>query len=404
MKPLFKKQPSGFPIADNQLPNLPREVKFCKRCVTSNQRPRITFDEEGICSACRYAEIKETLNWDEREKELVELLNRHRSKDGSYDCIVPSSGGKDSAYVAYMLKHQYGMHPLTVTWTPFMYTDIGRRNYEQFVHSGYDNLFCMPDGIIHRKLSRVALECNGDAWDPFAWGQKAFAMQIAHRFNIPLVFYGENGELEYGGSLHALDKACEDIRDWKDLYFRGNGVDELAEIGKECGVFGKDELLPHSLDIYKAPPPETVEKLGLEMHWFSYYKKWIPQENYYCAVEHSGFETNPERSEGTYTKYASLDDKTDGFHFWFGYLKFGMGRTTRDASMEVRSKHVTREEAVALVHRYDGEFPQKYFTEFMDYLDMDVAHFWQIADHFRTPHLWEKDGTDWKLKYLVKDL
>lgn len=404
MRKLFKEQPKGFPIADNQLPNLPREVKFCNRCVTSNQRPRITFDEEGICSACRYAEIKENLDWNAREQELVELLDRHRSKDGGYDCIVPSSGGKDSAYVAYMLKHQYGMHPLTVTWTPFMYTDIGRRNYEQFVHSGYDNIFCMPDGIIHRKLSRIALECNGDAWDPFAWGQKAFAMQIAYRFNIPLVFYGENGELEYGGSLHALDKPCEDIRDWKDLYFRGNGVDELAEIGKECGVFEKDEILPHSLDIYKAPPPETVEKLGLEMHWFSYYKKWVPQENYYCAVENSDFETNPERSEGTYTKYASLDDKTDGFHFWFGYLKFGMGRTTRDASMEVRSRHITREEAVALVHRYDGEFPQKYFTEFLDYLDMDVARFWQIADHFRTPHLWTKEGSEWKLKYVVEDL
>lgn len=400
MKKLFKEQPSGFPIADNQLPNLPREVHFCKRCVTSNQRPRITFDEEGVCSACRYADIKEGLDWDSREKELVELLDRHRSTDGSYDCIVPSSGGKDSAYVAHMLKHVYNMHPLTVTWTPFMCTEIGRRNYENFVHSGYDNLFCMPDGIIHRKLSRIALECNGDAWDPFAWGQKAFAMQIAQRYNIPLVFYGENGELEYGGSLHALDKPFEDVRDWKDIYFRGNGVDVLAEIGKECGVFAKDELLPRSLDIYKGPDPETVEKLGLEMHWFSYYKKWIPQENYYCAVENTQFETNPERSEGTYTKYASLDDKTDGFHFWFGYLKFGMGRTTRDASMEVRSKHITRDEAVALVRRYDGEFPKKYFPEFLEYLDMDEERFWQIADHFRTPHLWDRVDGEWKLKYL----
>jgi len=404
MRKLFKEQPSGFPIADNQLPNLPREVKFCKRCVTSNQRPRITFDENGVCSACTFADLKETLNWDERERELIELLAKHRSKDGSYDCIVPSSGGKDSAYVAHMLKAHYGMHPLTVTWTPFMYTDIGRRNYEQFVHSGYDNIFCMPNGIFHRKLSRIALECNGDAWDPFAWGQKSFAMQIAQRFNIPLVFYGENGELEYGGSLRALDKPCEDIRDWKDLYFRGNGVEDLTEIGKECGVFDKDEILPHTLDIYKAPQPELVEELGLEMHWFSYYKKWIPQENYYCAVENADFETNPERSEGTYTKYASLDDKTDGFHFWFGYLKFGMGRTTRDASMEVRSQHITREEATALVHRYDGEFPKKHFAEFLDYLDMGEDRFWEIADHFRTPHLWEKVDGEWKLKHLVEDL
>ncbi|HMM39181.1 MAG TPA: N-acetyl sugar amidotransferase [Desulfovibrio sp.] len=401
MKKLFTTQPSGFPVIDNQLPNLPREVKFCTNCVTSNQRPRMPFDEYGVCSACRYAEIKETIDWKERDRELRDLLGRHRSKDGRYDCIVPSSGGKDSAYVAHTLKTVYGMHPLTVTWAPFMYTDIGRRNYENFVHAGFDNLFCMPDGIKHRKLSRIALECNGDAWDPFAWGQKAFAMQIALHHNIPLVFYGENGELEYGGSLHALNKACEDVRDWKELYFRGNGVDELAAVGEACGVFAKDELQPGQLDIYKAPPLEKINELGLQMHWFSYYKKWIPQENYYCAVEHTGFETNPERSEGTYTKYASLDDRTDGFHFWFGYLKFGMGRTTRDASMEVRSKHITRDEAVALVHKYDGEFPRKYFQDFLDYLDMDEAHFWEVADKFRTKHLWEKIDDEWRLKHRV---
>ncbi|XPV76199.1 MAG: N-acetyl sugar amidotransferase [Desulfovibrio sp.] len=402
MRKLFKEQPTGFPIKDKQLDFLPKEVVYCKRCVTSNQRPRIEFDEEGICNACRFAEEKETMiDWDAREKELKAVLDRHRSTDGSYDIIVPSSGGKDSGYVAHILKEEYGMNPLTVTWAPFLYTDIGRFNYDCFVHSGFDNIYFAPDGIAHRKLARIAFECNGDAWDPFAWGQKAFAFQMAVKFQIPLIFYGENGEAEYGGSAKSKNKASEDINDWKELYFRHNGVDELAQIGVECGVFEKDEIKEHTFDIYKAPKLEQIEKLGAEMHWFSYYKKWIPQENYYYCVEHTDFVANDSRSEGTYTKYASLDDKTDGFHFWLGFLKFGMGRTTRDASMEVRQNHITRDEAVALVKRYDGEFPKKYFADFLEYLDMPEEKFWEIANRYRTPHLWEKDGDDWKLKHEV---
>ena len=118
--------------------NLPREVKFCKKCVISNQRPRIVFDNEGICSACRYFEYKEKIDFKEREEELKKLLDKHRSKSETYDCVVPSSGGKDSAYVAHELKYKYGMHPLTVTWSPLKYTDIGWQNLNNFNDSGFE--------------------------------------------------------------------------------------------------------------------------------------------------------------------------------------------------------------------------------------------------------------------------
>ncbi|MDM8536551.1 N-acetyl sugar amidotransferase [Desulfobacterales bacterium HSG17] len=400
MRKLFEHQPSRMPLIDIQLNELPEHVVYCSKCVTSNQRPRITFDEKNVCSACQYALTKENdINWKERGTMLDALLDKYRSKNGSYDVIVPSSGGKDSGYVAHQLKHEYGMHPLTVTWAPFLYTDIGRQNYDNFVQSGFDNIFFYPDGKTHRKLARIAFECNGDAWDPFAWGQKAFAFHMALKFNIPLVFYGENGELEYGGSQKYLNKPYEDVDDWQYLYFRGNGVEDLARIGKEHSVFSSDEFKNNSFDIYKAPPIESIDKLGVQMHWFSYYKKWIPQENYYYVIENTDFNTNPERSEGTYTKYSSIDDKTDGFHFWLGYLKFGMGRTTRDASMEVRSNHITREEAVALVKRFDGEFPKKHFLEFLQYLDINEDLFWEITDKLRPSHIWEKSNNKWQLKH-----
>src|SRR5690606_29232885 len=128
------------------------------------------------------------------------LCDKYRSKDGSFDVIVPSSGGKDSCFVAHQLKHVYGMHPLCVTWTPFEWTDIGWRNLRAFHNSGYDIIIGQPNGEIHRKLARLAFELKGDAWEPFAYGQKAWAFHIALRFGVQLIMYGENGELEYGGS------------------------------------------------------------------------------------------------------------------------------------------------------------------------------------------------------------
>jgi hypothetical protein len=181
---------------DKQLEKRPKEVKFCKRCTVSNQRPRITFDEHGVCSACNYAfEKHNIIDWDERERELKDLLDRHRSKDGSYDVIVPGSGGKDSAYVSHQLKYVYDMHPLCVTFAPFEYTEIGWRNFINWTeHFDVYNVFANRE--VHRKLSRLSFELLGDAWQPFIYPQKALAMQMALKFKIPLVFYGESGELE----------------------------------------------------------------------------------------------------------------------------------------------------------------------------------------------------------------
>lgn len=390
-------------ILERQIDNLPGEVIFCKKCVTSNQRPRITFDREGICSACRYAEEKENkIDWREREEMLSDLLDKHRSKDGSYDVIVPSSGGKDSGYVAHQLKQKYGMHPLTITWAPFIYTEIGWRNYNNFVHSGFDNLFFNPNGILHRKLARACFETKGDAWEPFGFGQKTYAFHIALKFGIPLIFYGENGEVEYGGSEKNKNKPFESVVDWEELYFKGAGLEAIVEAGLESGIFKEKEIQGRCFEMYRTPPLEKIENLGAEMHWYSFYHKWVPQENYYYATENTGFEANPEgRSEGTHSKYASLDDKTDGFHWYLGYIKFGMGRTTRDASMEIRSHHLTREEAIALVRRYDGEFPSRYFDDFLAYLDITEEIFWQVVDRYRSPRLWEKVENGWRLKHIV---
>ena len=376
----------------------PTEVKFCKRCVVSNQRPRIVFDAEGICSACRFAERKRNgIDWGGRAAELIRLLDRHRGR-GGYDVVVPVSGGKDSATVAHRLKYQHKMNPLCVKWAPFIYTDIGRQNFESFVQSGFDVLVGWPNGLLHRRLARLCFEFLGDPFQPFAFGQLAFPMQIAAKFKIPLVFYGENGEAEYGGDPAANDRPCWDIIDWERVYLKGTGVGRIIGWGLELGVFTIDEAKSIS-EFYSLPSREQLG--GTEFHWFSYYRRWHPQENFYYATEHTGFTTNDGHSEGTYSKYASLDDKLDCFHYYMAYIKFGIGRATSDAAHEIRDGEITRDEAVALVKRYDDEFPTRHLAECLDYLGLDLDQYRRIEDRFRPAHLWEKTDDLWRLKHAV---
>jgi len=380
-------------IKDKQIAKLSKKIFFCKKCVTSNQRPRIKFDKNGVCAPCRYAEKKfgDAINWKKREKELVKLLNKHRSKDGSWDVIVPSSHGKDSAMVAHQLKEKYGMHPLTVTWAPFMYTDIGLQNFMNMTHRGFDGLVSWPNGMLHRKLARIGFEIKGDPFEAFVYGQKAYPFNIAQKFNIPLIFYGENGEVEYGGSEKNMNKSHESPADWEERYYKGFGIDKMIKEGNKMGIFDDNEIKSNKFDFYRSPPLSKIKKTGIEMHWWSYYKPWIPQENFYYTAKNTGFEANEERTLGTYTKYSSIDDEVlDSFHWYMGYIKFGLGRATREASSDIRCGHITRNEAVALVHKYDHEFPAKYLKSFIEYLDITEELFWKIINKYRSKNIWEK--------------
>jgi N-acetyl sugar amidotransferase len=368
-----------------------KKVRFCRVCVVSNQRPRISFDENGICSACQFADYKNNvINWDKRESKLRELCNKHRSKDESYDVIVPSSGGKDSNYVAHMLKEKYGMHPLTVTWAPHLYTEIGRKNLTSFIDSGFDNILITPNGEVHRRLTKAAFIELGDPFQPFIYGQYSAPFRVALQYQIPLVFYGEDGEVEYGGSMEHKDRASLSYKDFTTNRFSGI----LPSVFEKYGLT-KDELKKYSLSEAEI---NKLKELNIEQHFFSYYHKWIPQENYYYAVENTNFEANPLRNEGTYSKYASLDDKLDGFHFYLAYIKFGHGRCLSDAAHEIRDGHISREEGIALIKKFDGEFPQKYYQDFLEYIGITEIEFDEVIDLWRSKHIWKYENNEWLLR------
>lgn len=372
--------------------NIPTTVRWCKTCTISNQRPRIVFSEDGICNACQWKKVQNNIvNWAQREKELAALCDRHRKGNGEFDVIVPCSGGKDSGFAAHVLKTKYGMTPLTVTWSPHAYTDIGRKNLEALINSGFHNILGTPDGLIHRKLSRVAFIYGGHPFLPFIYGQINFPLQQAVRHNVPLIVYGENGEAEYGGDMKNADRATREISDHDRHYFGGFPL----SFWNDHGITEKE------IRSYHPPEIEKVRQVGCEIHFLGYYVNWDPQENYYYAVENTGFTANPDRTEGTYSKYASLDDKLDGFHYYMKFIKFGLGRAVADAAHEVRVGKITRDEGIALIRKFDGEFPSKHFEYFLKYVDLTESEFHEVIDSWRSDHLWKRENGKWALRFPI---
>lgn len=395
--------------------NLPKKVIFCKKCVLSNQRPSsvpefrhqkdrkdakyLNIDPTtGICDACTVAEKKENkINWEAREKELQKLCDRYRSKNKDYDCIVPGSGGKDSVFASHILKYKYGMNPLTITWPPILYTEYGLKNFNNWIEvGGFDNLTLKPNGKVMKLLTRLSIENLLHPFQTFILGQKNLAPKIAKKYNIPLVFYGES-ESEYGNPIAEHSSSLRNneyysITNKEKIFLSGCSLKYLEE---------KHNLSIKDLSIFLPIDKQELKTTDLQIHYLGYYMKWVPQEAYYYAVENSNFSARPFRTQGTYSKYSGIDDKIDDLHFYTTFIKFGLGRSSYDAAQEIRNKHLTLDEGKLLVKKFDGEFPDRYFSEIMEYLGLSEDKFHQICDEFRSPHLWIKTNKGWKLRHNV---
>ena len=393
--------------------NLPKKVQFCKQCVISNQRPSsmpefyhkpnregakyINFNEKGICDACSQAEVKNNIDWSKREKELVTLLDNFRKNDGSYDCLVPGSGGKDSVFQSLILKHKYGMNPLTVTWPPILYTDYGYSNFKNWIEiGGLDNISFKPNGRTQKLLTKLSIENLLHPFQTFILGQKNLGPKIAKKYGIDLIFYGEN-EAEYGNPIADNSKSIRDnsyytFKNANDLYLAGVKVKDLLQ---------NYDISISDLQTYLPIQQQELENTNIQVHYLGYYLKWDPQEMFYYASENVNFNARPFRTQGTYSKYNSIDDKIDDLHYYSTFIKFGIGRATYDASQEIRNKHIDREEALSLVSKFDGEFPDMYFNEIMEYLDIKPSYFHELCDKFRSPHLWSKQNGHWCLRHTA---
>jgi len=300
-----------------------------------------------------------------------------------------------------------------VTWAPHIYTDWGWRNFQRWLNTGFDNVLFTPNPRAHRLLTRLAVEMLFHPFQPFILGQKNVAPRIAMERNIPLVFYGES-EAEYGNPIAGTVKPEREqsffsLESEADVYLGGV---PLAALKSDFGLERCD------LDPYLPANAESLREAEVTVHYLGYYLKWHPQSCYYYSVEHGGFEASPERTPGTYSKYNSIDDRIDDLHYYTTFIKFGIGRATYDAAQEIRSGDITREEGVALVRKFDGEYPERFAEEIFQYLSlperefpvasgrfaeprMSREYFMQLADSFRSPHLWRFEKGAWALRRTV---
>ncbi|RXJ02276.1 N-acetyl sugar amidotransferase [Anaerobacillus alkaliphilus] len=379
-------------------------ITYCKRCVMPSSKPDLKLDESGVCSACRSFEGRKEINWEDRYQELLNILERYRSKDGSnWDCIVPVSGGKDSTYQVIRLL-ELGMNPLCVNATTCDLSDIGKRNIENIKKLGVDFVEMSPNPIVRAKLNKIGLTHVGDISWPEHVGIFTMPVRAAVQFNIPLIIWGENSQNEYGGPATASESNVLNRR-WLEEFggLLGLRVSDLV---------GLEEIEQKHLIPYNYPTDEELSNVGVTGLFLGYFMPWDGYTNALIS-QANGFETYNKIVEGSIVNYENLDNYQTGIHDYFKYLKFGFGRATDIACLHVRRGRLTREDALSLVRKHDGKFPWTYLgkpiNEILEPLDMTIEEFINICDRFTNKKLFltdrngnlvkDKDGNLTKVKF-----
>jgi len=368
-----------------------RKLKYCTNCLMPSTRPRMTFDARGWCNACAWAEEKRrTIDWGARRAQLSGFCDQYRSQSGNFDCIVPVSGGKDSSYVAYMMKHELGMHPLCVNIIPPLEFEVGRRNVENFINAGYDCVRIAPNPLITRHISRRTLIDYGQPLMSWIINVQVAVFRMAMNFGISLVMFGEEGETEYGGSSKLKHSPVYDIEDSIRLYLSGVDPRQFR------GDFNDAELywwLYPSEDLFRR------SKLAVA-HW-SYFEDWDPYQHYLVAKEKCGLQEKEQASIGTYNNFAQTDTCLYDLHTYLMYLKFGFGRCTQDVGIDIRRGAMSRAQAIPLVRNFDGHYPEEHIAEYLDFFGMTAQEMDGVFDKWANKDLFKKEGGRWVRRFEI---
>lgn len=350
-------------------------------------RPRIGYDERGACNACVWAEEKkEIIDWTARWRELEELCAASKQRNpNKFDALVPVSGGKDSSYVAYAMKHKAGMRPLTVTIAPPLSFPLGDRNLENFIYSGFDHVRVTPNPEVGARIARTAFIEQGQPLMAWIMSVQTVIFRCAVLFDIPLVMFGEEGEVEYGGSSKLKHRACYDLEDSIKIYLSGNDPRRFLS-----------EFTEQELYWWLYPSEEEFRALEPKIAKWSYFENWDSYEHYLLAKEKCGLGEEEVRCLGTYNNFAQTDTKLYDLHCYLMYLKFGFGRCTQDVGIDIRRGAMTRKQALALVKRYDGEYPEAYEQDYLNYFQMTKEEFDDALDRHANRDLFRKVDGRWR--------
>jgi hypothetical protein len=286
------------------------------------------------------------------------------------------------------------MNPLTVTFSPIQYTDIGWKNLRSWIDiGGFDNVLFSPNGKIVKILAKEAFINLLHPMQPFKFGIKTFAVKEAIKNNIDLIFYGEP-YAEYGSESIKKISTPDYSEDW----YKGTNKKSFLG-GKDLNYYKKKyNLKIKELSPFLNVDSNELKKKNIRVDYLGWYMRWDPQEIYYYVTANCGFDVDNKRIDGTYGRYAGLDDKFEWIHFYAQYIKFGLGRARFDASQEIRNNHITREEGLNLCKKFENEFPKRYFKDCIDFMGISNLEALKIINIFRPPHLWKKVSNEWVMK------
>tara|TARA_Y100000817_G_scaffold314810_1_gene315273 strand:+ start:1106 stop:2197 length:1092 start_codon:yes stop_codon:yes gene_type:complete len=360
----------------------------CNNCLNTSTRPRISFDKRGVCNACQWAEEKKNINWSKRQNLLKNFFKNNKKKN--YDCIIPVSGGKDGSYVSYKVKKKFNVNPLCITVRPPLELQLGGENLNSFINSGFEHLHVTPNKSVMRDLNFLGFKYMGFPY--YGWLVSIFTsiLNIAASMNINLIIYAEDGEVEYGGSTETKNQPFFNTSYQKKIYFE-SGYNKLIK---------KIKAKENEKYFFLFPEDKILKKIKTT-HW-SYFENWDPYRNYLIAKKYCGLKENQETNSGTFTNFAQNDQALYALHTYMMYLKFGFGRATQDAGIEIRRGAMTRSQGLNLVKLYDNNYPKKFISTYLDYYQIKKKDFDRILDKWVNKKLFKKIKNIWQPIFEIK--
>ncbi|MEA3229004.1 MAG: N-acetyl sugar amidotransferase [Campylobacterota bacterium] len=356
-------------------------MKICTSCVMPSTKPDLHFDEDGVCDACLSQKSKnQEIDWKEREQEFLTLIQKYKTHP-DYDCVIGVSGGKDSTYQVIKIL-ELGLNPLCICFEPTIPTKIGKKNLENLNNLGVDLIHIKKNPIVYKKLAKEAFIRTGDNEWQNHLGIFTSVPKFAVNFNIPLIIWGENPQIEYGGPASSKTKSALD-RSWLEEFggLLGNRISDMI---------GVDGLTQKDLSLYTYASDEDIHRVGVTGLFLGYYFKWDLREVIDKSKEH-GFKTQDRAVETTYENFENLDCYSNHLHDYLKYVKYGFGRATDNVCLDIRLGYISREEGVRLVNKYDGIPPKKAIKKYLKYTGFTQSEFDKIVNSYTSKRIFKRD-------------
>lgn len=368
-------------------------MKYCKKCILPDTRPGIFLNKEGICSGCLGHIKKDTLiNWKQKKKDLLEIVSEAKKKSTGYDCIVPVSGGKDSWYQIIVAK-EMGLKVLAITWKTPARTEIGKSNLSNMLKSlKVDHIDYSFSNEIEKKFLVAAYEKTGVLGLPMHLGIFSMCTSMAIKLKIPLVIWGENSQLEYGGTEN--EQLATDLNDdWLNKHGCMEGTSANDWIG--INNITRQDMVPYQIPKIRDFIPKSIF-LGSFIKWNSF--------EILDEVRKYGFIYEENKGKVGVWDFADIDCNFISLHHFPKWHKFGMTRSFDNLSIQIRYGMITRNDAIETIRKKGLGIPKKDIEIFCKFVDKPERWFWEICEKYRNTDIWYKDKDIWKIKdFLISD-